>query len=135
MPFEDVSSTRGKKNSEERVSLVICSNASGTHKISCTLIGKPKFPACIKNLARLLKYISQNKAWINVTTCWKWFEDAFYPEVRKRTGRIVFLLLEIALRKCSCRLASWKQPCGMGIIAALKKVINISQKCYGYLRA
>ena len=28
MPFEDVSSTRGKKKAEERVSLVICANAT-----------------------------------------------------------------------------------------------------------
>ena len=33
MPFEDVSSTRGKKKSMEQVSLVVCLNATGTHKI------------------------------------------------------------------------------------------------------
>ena len=33
MPFEDVSSTRGKKKSMKQVSLVVCSNATGTHKI------------------------------------------------------------------------------------------------------
>ena len=30
MPFEDVSSTQGKKKAEERVSLVICANATRT---------------------------------------------------------------------------------------------------------
>ena len=49
MPFEDVSSRREKTKAKERVSLVVCANATATHKIPCTLIGKPKFPACIKN--------------------------------------------------------------------------------------
>ena len=49
MPFEDVSSTREKKKARKRVSLVVCANATGTHKIPCTLIGKPKFSDCIKN--------------------------------------------------------------------------------------
>ena len=30
MPFEDVSSTRGKKKAKERVSLVVCANATRT---------------------------------------------------------------------------------------------------------
>ena len=49
MAFEDVNSTLGKKKAKERVSLVVCANATGTHKIPCTLIGKPTSPACIKN--------------------------------------------------------------------------------------
>ena len=67
MPFEDVSSTRGKK-AEERVSFAACKNATGTHKIPRTLIGKPKSPACIKNREWPVKYISQNKAWMDVAT-------------------------------------------------------------------
>ena len=79
LPCEDISSTRGKKKAKERVSLVVCTNATGTHKIPCTLIGKPKVPACIKNREWPVTYISQNKAWMDVTTCWKWFEEVFYP--------------------------------------------------------
>ncbi len=46
---EDISSTRGKKKVKDRVSLIVCANASGTHKIPCVMIGKPKEPACIKD--------------------------------------------------------------------------------------
>jgi hypothetical protein len=42
MPNEDISTTRGKKKAKDRVSLIICANASGTHKIPCALIEKPK---------------------------------------------------------------------------------------------
>ena len=49
MPFKDVGSTRGNKKAKERLSLVVCANATGTHKIPCTPIGKSKLPACKKN--------------------------------------------------------------------------------------
>ena len=49
MPLEDVRSVRGKKSLKERLTLVVCAYATGTHKIPCTVIGKSKFPACIKN--------------------------------------------------------------------------------------
>ena len=94
MLFEDVSSTRRKKKAKERVSLVVCANAIETYKIPCILIGKPKFPACIKNRKWPVKYISKNEAWMDVSTCWKWFKEVFYPEVRKKTGRPVLLLMD-----------------------------------------
>ena len=49
MPQENVSTVRGTKKAKEWLSLVACANATGTHKIPCTLIGKPKTLACIKN--------------------------------------------------------------------------------------
>ncbi len=66
--------------------------------------------------------------------CWKWFNKVFLPEVKKRTGRRVLLLLDNApghfeaFERNNVRIVffppnctSWKQPCDMGIIAALKK--------------
>jgi len=47
MPNKDISSTKGKKKAKDRVSLIVCANASRTHKIPCVMIGKPKEPACI----------------------------------------------------------------------------------------
>src|SRR4051794_33766410 len=91
-----ISPPREVKRKQNRVSLVVCANATGTHKITCTLIGKPKSPACIKNREWPLKYLSQGKAWMDIDTCWKWFNDVFYPEVKKRTGRRVLLLLDNA---------------------------------------
>ncbi|CEG44261.1 DNA-binding centromere protein B (CENP-B), partial [Plasmopara halstedii] len=71
---------------------------------------------------------------MGVDTCWKWFSDVFYPEVKNRTGRRALLLLDnapghfdvserdgvkIALFPPNC--TSWKQACDTGIIAALNK--------------
>jgi hypothetical protein len=46
MPNEDI---RGKKKAKDRVSLIVCANTSGTHKIPCVMIGKPKELTCIKD--------------------------------------------------------------------------------------
>jgi hypothetical protein len=131
---EDISTTRGKKKSKDRVSFIVCANVVGTHKIPCTLIGKPKAPACIKDRQWPVPYFSQAKAWMDVETCWKWFNEMFLPEVKKRTRRQVLLLLDNALEHFEAferdnvrivffppNCTSWKQPCDMGIIAALKK--------------
>ena len=77
MPDEDISTTRGKKKAKDRVSLIVCANASGTHKIPCALIGKPKQPACIKHRQWPVPYFNQSKAWMDVETCCKWFNEVF----------------------------------------------------------
>ena len=69
-----------------------------------------------------------------VETCWKWFNEIIYPEVKKRTHEQVLFLLDNvpgyfdALERDGVRdvffppnCTTWKQPCNMGIIAALKK--------------
>ena len=49
LPNEDVSTVRGRKKIKDHGSLAVRANATGSHKISCTLIGKANCPACIKN--------------------------------------------------------------------------------------
>ncbi len=68
MPDEDISTTRGKKKSKDQVSLIMCANAMGTHKIPCRLISKPEAPACIKDRQWHVPYFSQAKAWMDVET-------------------------------------------------------------------
>jgi hypothetical protein len=69
MPNEDISTTRGKKKTKYRVFLIICANASGTHKIPCALIRKLKKRACIKDRQWPIAYFNQAKAWMDVETC------------------------------------------------------------------
>jgi len=134
MPNEDISSTRGKKKAKDRVYLIVCANASRTHKIPCVMIGKPKKPVCIKDRHWPVPYFNQAKAWMDVETCWKWFNKVFVPKIKRRTRRLVLLLMDNAPghfdafeRDNICvvffppNCTSWKQPGDMGIIAALKK--------------
>jgi hypothetical protein len=83
MVDEDISTTKGKKKSKDRVSLIVCANAVRSHKIPCALISKPKAPACIKDRQWPIPYFIQAKAWMDVETCWKWFNEVFLPEVKK----------------------------------------------------
>jgi hypothetical protein len=76
---EDISTTRGKKKSKDQVSLIVCANAMGSHKIPCALIGKPKAPTCIKDRQWPVPYFIQAKAWMDMETCWKWFNEVFLP--------------------------------------------------------
>ena len=134
MQHEDIGTSRGKKKIKDRVSLIVCTNATGSHKVLETLVGKPKSPACVKNRYWPLQYFNQVKAWMNINICWKWFNEVFYPEVKRRTGRRVLLLIDNApghfdaFERDNIKVAffppnctSWKQPCDMGIIASLKK--------------
>jgi hypothetical protein len=134
MSNKDISSTRGKKKAKDRVSLIVCTNASGTHKIPCVMIRKPKELVCIKDRHWPVPYFNQAKAWMDMETCWKWFNEVFVPKVKRRTGRPVLLLMDNApghfdaFERNNIRVVffppnytSWKQPCDMGIIATLKK--------------
>jgi len=71
---------------------------------------------------------------MDVETSWKWFNEVFFLEVKRRTRRWVLLLLDNApghFEAFECdnvrivffppNCTSWKQLCDMGIIAALKK--------------
>jgi DDE superfamily endonuclease len=71
---------------------------------------------------------------MDVETCWKWFDTVFLPSVKARTGRNVLLVLDNApghfpeFERDGVRVVffppnctAWKQPCDLGIIAALKK--------------
>ena len=134
MPNEDLTSVRGRKKSKDRVTIVVCSNASGSHKLPCAMIGKSKTPACINKKEWPLVYFNQARAWMDQGTYKRWFDEVFYPEVQRKTSHPVLLLLDNApghlkeFQKNNVRVkffppncTSWKQPCDLGIIAALKK--------------
>jgi len=44
----EVKDARGKKPAKDRVSLLVCTNASGTHKVPLLMVGRAKQPACLK---------------------------------------------------------------------------------------
>jgi hypothetical protein len=61
MPDEDITTARGKKAQKERVTLTVCCNATGCHKISLQMIGKPQRPACIVGRQWPLGYHNQKR--------------------------------------------------------------------------
>ena len=47
IPGEDIATAQGKKVQKDRVTLSVCCNATGSHKIPIHMIGKAAIPACI----------------------------------------------------------------------------------------
>ena len=88
----------GYKMSKDRVTVMVCANATGTHRIPLLMIGKSKNPRCFKNVKLPLIYTSQKNAWMNSDLFIKWFENNFIPEVKKfqqdsgKQGRVLLLL-------------------------------------------
>jgi hypothetical protein len=60
------------------------------------LIEKLKEPAYIKDRQWPIPYFNQVKAWMDVETYCKWFNEVFYPEMKKRTRCRILLLMDNA---------------------------------------
>ncbi|XP_043261362.1 jerky protein homolog-like [Colletes gigas] len=89
-----------KQLKKDRVSFCLCSNATGTHKLTPLFIYKYKNPRALKNMRNQLPVVfkTQKRAWVDRTVFRDWYENYFKPAVRKQqleSGRIgkVFLLV------------------------------------------
>lgn len=106
LPSKSLASRRensapGYKTSKERVTILVCANATGTHKIPLLLIGKSKKPRCFKNIRVPLIYKNQKSAWMSSEIFIDWYDNTFIPEVKKRQNEMgkegnVLLLLDNA---------------------------------------
>ncbi|XP_070550400.1 jerky protein homolog-like [Ptychodera flava] len=78
-------SAPGFKVSKDRVTVMGCANASGTHKLPPVIIGKSRNPRCFKhvNMDNLpVRYLHQANAWMSAELFSTWFRDDFVPSVR-----------------------------------------------------
>ena len=84
---------------KDRVTLMACSNATGTHKLPLVLFRKSTNPRCFKNInksALPVAYFAPKNAWINTDIFTEWFFNYFVPAVTKHlteTGLPVKALL------------------------------------------
>lgn len=79
-------SAPGHKSSKERLTIMTCSNATGSHKIKLTVIGKAKKPRSFKGTE--MKYLPCDyyhhpKAWMNQVIFSEWFFNVFVPSVQQ----------------------------------------------------
>lgn len=84
----------GYKKNKERISILACSNASGTHKLPLMCIGKSAKPRAIKHIkpeALPVYYANQKSAWMSRDLFKKWFFDQFVPKVERFLKKMVFL--------------------------------------------
>ena len=78
--------TSGFKKLKDRVTLLFCTNRTGTHKLTPLLIGRFNNPRCFKHLNKEklpVLYASSKNAWMNRTIFEDWFHKSFVPAIRK----------------------------------------------------
>lgn len=77
---------RGYKQQKQRVTLMACCNANGSHKLPLMVIGKSQNPRCFRHSDRNtlpVQYSAQKKAWMDRKIFSQWFHETFVPAVRK----------------------------------------------------
>jgi transposase len=85
----------GRKKNKERLSIALCTNSDGSHKLKPLIIGKFKKPRCFNNvnLNNLeMKYCNNTKAWMLATTFQDWLQE-FDSDIAKKYGSEHVLLI------------------------------------------
>src|SRR5437868_4977465 len=83
----------GCKQSKERITVAVCCNGDGSHKLPLWIIGKYANPRCFKNInhANLgCKYRNNAKAWMTQNIFLEWLKDFD----RHMANRKVLLVLD-----------------------------------------
>lgn len=80
----------GGKVKKDRVTIMLCSNAAGTHKLKPLLIGKYAKPRCFNNFNNPMDYVNSKNAWMTKHIFTNWFHESFVKEV---SALILILLL------------------------------------------
>lgn len=76
-------SAPGRKTRKERMTILFCANADGSHKVKPLVVGKSKNPRCFKNFQNPFAYDSSANAWMTANIFQKWFHECFVEEVRE----------------------------------------------------
>jgi hypothetical protein len=88
----DETNPSGFKEARERVTVLVCSNAAGTHQCELLVISKSKNPRPLKELIKKGKlpliYKGNKKAWITRDLMSEWFENHFVKKARRHCTKI-----------------------------------------------
>ena len=126
---------RGKKRSKARLTVMICTNATGSYKMKPFVIGKVARPRCFGKTFKPefigIKYQNNKKAWQPTITFHEWVHE-LNSEMKKQ-GRHICLVLEnatnhafdlelsnIVLESFRPNMTAYLQPCDAGIIRNFK---------------
>jgi len=80
----------------DRVTSTLCCNATGTHKVPVTMIGKVAQLMCFQGEgnASPLPYFSKKSALTDASVFKRWFEEVFVPEIQARIAHHVYLIMD-----------------------------------------
>ncbi|XP_036598039.1 jerky protein homolog [Trichosurus vulpecula] len=76
-------SASGLKQTKDRLTVLMCANAAGSHKIKPLVIGKCNGPRTFKGIQHLpVAYKAQGNAWMDKEIFSDWFHHIFVPSVK-----------------------------------------------------
>ena len=81
-------------SSKERLTLILCANATGNRKIVPVVIGSAKKPRCFQHTQPCIPYFHQKNAWNDMKNFVKWWDEVFLPDIRVWTKDPVALLMD-----------------------------------------
>ena len=87
----------GRKKDKERLSIALCANADGSHKLTPLVIGKYANPRCFKhvNIRNLpIIYRNNTNAWMITSLFQEWLQYFDREEVTKKHGNNRVLLID-----------------------------------------
>lgn len=93
---------RGRKKVKARVTIALCSNASGSEKMKMLVIGSAKSPRCFKGIAvakKAVEYFASPMAWMNTTIFNKWLRKF---NLLMHGRRVLLLLDNASSHKAMC---------------------------------
>ncbi|XP_047409895.1 jerky protein-like [Sciurus carolinensis] len=131
------------KDAKQRLTVLGCANAAGTHKIKLAVIGKNLYPKCLKGIGSLpVHYYANKKASVTREIFSDWFNKHFVPAARahcKKAGLEDNCKILLFLDNCSAHpppellvksnvfsiflplnVTSVIQPCDQGILRSMK---------------
>lgn len=138
-------SAPGFKMQKDRITAMVCANASGSHRFPLLIVGKSIKPRSFKNLnlnALPVQYYAQKNAWMSQDIFQDWFHKMFVPKVKshlasKGLPQEAMLLMDNAPThpsrdmksddgKITCHFlpantTSLVQPMDQGIIESMKR--------------
>ena len=150
--IENNRTARGTKalKAKDRLTILLCVNATGTCKIPPLIVGCSKTPHCFRDSPSPLPYTHQANSWVNTAVYRHWWDTVFIPAVRSFTKEPVALLMDnfsghdktytdptgqVSIHFFPPNSTSIHQPLDQGIISILKtqyKKILLSRTMEAY---
>lgn len=83
-PSPEGGAVPGPKQNKDRLSVLMCANATGSHRIKPLVVGKCGGPKAVQGIQHLpVAYKAQGNAWVDKEIFTDWFHHIFVPAVKE----------------------------------------------------